>query len=331
MWTDEPVQTGRPRVHAQISRATSPREFRAACCRKACSMTKLILYALAICASGCISSWGQAHVPEPAVNLGDTSFLDALGGPGWLLEEIGDGSHSGMNTSAANSVSGLTHIAWLSNRGVFHSFYGVEVVFVAAHVNAGAMGSAGGFGDLTVSPLIFQFKEKKFGRLRIDQRIVADFDLPVGEYRQSSDVNLSSHAYTVHPYYAATLFPTRHLETSWRVHYLWNSTNHAPPEDTGARSTQAGQAVHFNATAAYGLPHGVWVGANGYFLKQVTSPEVNGVPLSNSPEQVGAIGPGVVWDLGRCLLYANGYHEVGAENRPQGNKIVLRVQWIFGK
>lgn len=127
------------------------------------------------------------------------------------------------------------------------------------------------------------------------------------------------------------MFPTRKIETSWRVHYLYNAVNHQPAVGTAAGSSQAGQAVHFNATVAYSLPHGIWVGANGYFLKQITSPQINGAPLPASPEQVGSIGPGVVWDRGQYLLYANGYHEVGALNRPEGNKLVLRVQWIPGR
>ena len=31
--------------------------------------------------------------------------------------------------------------------------------------------------------------------------------------------------------------------------------------------------------------------------------------FSTSPEQVGAIGPGLVWDRGQYLLYANGHDE----------------------
>jgi hypothetical protein len=48
-------------------------------------------------------------------------------------------------------------------------------------------------------------------------------------------------------------------------------------------------------------------------------------------EQVGAIGPGMVWNLKEWFLYVNGYHEVGAENRAGGNKVVLRVEKVFGK
>jgi len=293
-----------------------------------------VLCVLLTCTAG---AWAQIHPSVPAVNLGDTSFLDAVGGPGLVVEEIGDGTHSskvvdGSGHAAAasiNAVSGLTHIAWLSGLRIFKAWYGVEVVGVVAHVDVGMQESVTGLGSLTVSPFILQWSEAKIGRVRVQQRLVFDFDLPAGEYRRDSSVNLSSHVFTVHPSYAITAYPSKRIETSWRVHYLWNSTNDAPPLATGARSTQAGQAVHFNATVGYRLPHGLWVGANGYFLKQVTAPRIDGAPLSDSPEQVGAIGPGAVWDLKRILLYANAYHELGAENRPMGNKIVLRIEWIL--
>jgi hypothetical protein len=224
-------------------------------------------------------------------------------------------------------VVGLTHIAWLTELRIFHAWYGVEVVGVAADVDVGT-GSVAGLASLTVSPFILQWGETQIGRVRVQQRLVFDFDLPAGEYRRDSSVNLSSHVFSAHPSYAITAYPAKHLETSWRIHYPWNSTNDAPPLATGARATQAGQAVHFNATAGYRLPHGLWVGANGYFLKQVTAPQIDGAPLRDSPEQIGAIGPGAVWDLKRILLYADAYHELGAENRPKGNKVVLRIEWI---
>jgi len=121
------------------------------------------------------------------------------------------------------------------------------------------------------------------------------------------------------------------VETSWRAHYLYNGRNNDPALGNQARSSQAGQAIPFNATAAYSLPHGVWVGANGYLLREITAPRISGLDISASPEQVGAIGPGIVWDRGQYMLYANAYHEVGALNRQEGNKLVLRVQWVPGR
>ena len=226
-------------------------------------MAKLLLCVATLMGLQSISLQGQSHVAEPAIDLGDTSFLDGVAGPGIVVEQIGDGTHDGRianaegntvpDTGSVNSISGLTHIAWLIHKQVLGGWYGTEVVIAAAHVNAGALGQTGGFGDITVSPFILQWPEKRILGMPIDQRVVTDFDLPVGEYSQSSNVNVSSHAFTVHPYYAITAFPKKRIETSWRIHYLWNSTNNNPPVGTGAQSTQAGEAIHFNATAAYNL------------------------------------------------------------------------------
>ncbi len=302
------------------------------------SLAKLLCVAMLIGLHS-ISLPGQSHVSEPAVNLGDTSFLDALGGPGFVVEQIGDGEHDGTITDSAgnsvpaagavNSISGLTHIAWLSSKQFLGGWYGVEVVVSAAHVNAGAQGEAGGVGATTIAPFILQWPEHRVLGMAIDQRVTVDFDLPTGQYSRASNVNIGDNAFTVHPYYVITAFPAKRLETSWRIHYLWNSTNNKPPISTGAQSTQAGQAIHFNATLAYRLWKGLWIGPNAYYLKQITDGKIDSVALHNSPEQVGAIGPGMVWNSGSWFFYANAYHEFGAENRATGHKLVLRIEKTF--
>lgn len=286
-----------------------------------------------------ISLRGQSHVSEPAVNLGDTSFLDGPAGPGFVTEQIGDAAHEGTisdsngnavpGAGAVNSISGLTHVAWLSPKKLLGGWYGVEIVLSAAHVNAGASGEAGGLGNTTVAPLILQWPEHRFLGIAIDQRLTVDFDLPTGEYSRSSAVNINSNAFTVHPYYAITAFPDKRIETSWRVHYLWNSINNDPPFGADAQSTQAGQAIHFNATAAYNLYKGIWVGPNGYYLKQITDGKIDDAPVPNSPEQVGAIGPGMAWNHKSYFFYANAYQEFAAQNRPTGHKLVLRIEKVF--
>jgi protoheme IX farnesyltransferase len=286
-----------------------------------------------------ISLHGQSHVSEPAVNLGDTSFLDGPAGPGFVAEQIGDAAHDGKITNSAgnavpgagavNSISGLTHIAWLSHKRVLGAWYGVEIVLSAAHVNAGTTGDAGGLGATTVSPFILQFPEHRLLGMAIDQRADVDFDLPTGQYSRDSNVSINSNAFTVHPYYSITAFPRKRIETSWRVHYLWNSVNNDPPISTGAQSTQAGQVIHFNATAAYSFYKGLWIGPNGYYIKQITDGKIDGVALHNSPEQVGAIGPGLVWNHRSWFFYANGYQEFAAQNRATGHKLVLRIEKTF--
>ena len=82
---------------------------------------------------------------------------------------------------------------------------------------------------------------------------------------------------------------------------------------------------------------GLWVPSWSLGWSERLPPEAgdsaaaNRVSVANSPEQVGAIGPGAVWTSKRYLMYTNAYYEFGAENRPEGNKIVLSIQWIVGK
>ena len=76
-------------------------------------------------------------------------------------------------------------------------------------------------------------------------------------------------------------------------------TNHTPPVDTGDRTLQAGQAIHFNATASYQVLKGLYIGANGYYLKQITDARANGIDLPNSRQQIGGIGPGAVYNRGK--------------------------------
>jgi hypothetical protein len=73
----------------------------------------------------------------------------------------------------------------------------------------------------------------------------------------------------------------------------------------------------------------LWVGANGYFFSQITDGRINGVAPRNSPEQVGAISPGMIWAGRNWLFYANEYEEIGARNRATGQKLVLRVAKFF--
>jgi hypothetical protein len=168
-------------------------------------MAKLLLCVAMLMGLHCISIQGQSHVAEPAVNLGDTSFLDGPAGPGFLAEEIGDAAHDGTITDSAgnavpgaNAVNSISHIAWLNPKKLLGGWYGVEVVLSAAHVKAGALGEAGGLGNTTVAPFILQWPEHRLLGMAIDQRVTADFDLPTGQYSRTSDVNISSHAFTVH-------------------------------------------------------------------------------------------------------------------------------------
>jgi hypothetical protein len=115
-----------------------------------------------------------------------------------------------------------------------------------------------GFGDVTVGPVILQWPKHSLFRMPIHQRALLDIDAPVARYSRYASVNIGINAWDIHPYYAITLFPVKKLETSLRIHYLWNGTNAEPSISQSYCSTQARQAIHFNATASYEIVKNVY-------------------------------------------------------------------------
>jgi hypothetical protein len=125
-----------------------------------------------------------------------------------------------------------------------------------------------------------------------------------------------------------TVMPEKRVETSWRLFYLWNAPNNSPPIADHASSEQAGQAVHLNGTFALEALKGLYVGANGYYLRQVSSSRID-TRVFPGRQQIGGIGPGMVMQRGKWFYFANLYHEVCARDMSEGDKIVLRVMRVF--
>jgi hypothetical protein len=74
------------------------------------------------------------------------------------------------------------------------------------------------------------------------------------------------------------------------------------------------------------------LGVSGYALQQFTEDKINGSSLANSEERVFGVGPGVAFNQdGNDKFWAtlNGYFETGAQNRPEGFAIVLRISLAF--
>ncbi len=284
------------------------------------------------------------HVSLPPVNLGGTSFLDGLGGPGLLLQNSnqyytsdrltgsdGDalsGSNSVQNTAA------VTHIALLSNIKLFGAYYGGEVflpvVTVDVDTDFGVHGRRTGLGDLSFSPFILQWTDQTlFGR-PIYQRFTLGFTVPTGSYRANRSVNLGTNVVSINPYYAFTWLIDERWETSWRFHYLWVTGNDDPSPAYEADRIQAGQAIHFNGAVSYEFTPRVRVGLAGYSLKQVTDQKIDGRTESGSKERVAGIGLGLTLQHDNGLtLTLNGYVESGAENRAEGTRLVVRLAKVF--
>lgn len=287
-------------------------------------------------------AYAQEHIALPPVNLGGSSFMDGVGGPGLLVrEQLGAygaprfTDASGDTVPGTNRVSAFTSITLVGYMPPFKVLggnWGVEalVPLVDAHVTTPG-GGAGvtGVGDVTFSPLVWEVPSLLLAGRQFCQRFDLDVVAPTGQYARNALVTAGSHVWSINPYYAFTWLLTDRIETSWRLHYLWNSTNNAPSPAYEATSIRPGQAVHFNGAASIAVLPWFRVGVAGYFLRQITDSNANGRSVPGSQEQVAALGPGFLASAGTFLFTANAYGEFAVENRPCGGRasVVAMKVW----
>ena len=285
----------------------------------------------------------KAQVALPQVNLGLTNFEDGIAFPGLLIEETGgnyragefkDGNgHTIPGSNEANAITSLTHIAWVSKWHILGGYFGAEVVLPAAdaHINTsfGPRARAIGVSDLIFGPAVIEWNDKKLFGKPLFQRALLDVAVPTGQYDDRSPVNIGNHLVNLNPYYAFTYIPTKKIEISGRLHYLWNGKNDRPFVGLGAKSIQPGQAFHQNLASSYQVTDILRLGVAGYLLEQITDHRINDTPLPGSRERTFAAGPGIEIHKQRWFVYLNTYFEAGVRNRPQGFVWELRVSTVI--
>ena len=187
-----------------------------------------------------------------------------------------------------------------------------------------------GIGDIWVGPYLQWDPIMGDNGPKFMHRFSLGFIFPIGSYDEGTAINAGSNVFSFNPYWAATYFVTPRLTISTRIHYLWNGENDEP-NMPGFSKTQAGQAVHLNFASSYGvIPDKLRVGINGFYLKQITDSEYDGVDASGVREKVFAIGPGLLYSFNKdAHFFLNLYFENGAEMRPEGERINARFVYHF--
>ncbi|MBP7052221.1 MAG: transporter [Phycisphaerae bacterium] len=269
---------------------------------------------------------------QPLVNLGFTSFVDGgpPAGPGlyfaeylmyWTADDL-PGIDSPEDDFEA--VGSLSQFLYQSNTSVLlGGKWGLDVIVPVASFETDPVTNNDGIGDLLVGPYLQWDPVMGANGPVFMHRIEFQMIFPTGSYDEDRNVNPSSNFFSFDPYWAGTLFFAPRWSVSWRLHYLWNDEN----DDT---KIQPGQAVHANFACSYeAIPKQLRVGVNGYFFEQVTDTELDGDDFDDD-ESVFAVGPGVLYSFSQDThLFFNAYFETSADDRPEGEKFILRFVHHF--
>ena len=303
----------------------------------------LILAAFALwCGALPGKALAQLRVAQPPLDLGQTSFLDGEGAPGFLLETIGLGTVASYATDAAGRAAPGTNKQWSANV-TLHPVYtsplsllggnpGIEFLFPfsATHLNVPGqpVTTQGGVGDVTISPFIQWSGGRLLGR-PFASRLALQGVAPSGSYRASRPVNGGVNVWQVSPYYALTWQPLDRWEISIRLIYGWSSRNTAPPPALDAGSVRPGGQFAANYAASYAVTPKLRLGLSGYVLRQVADTRLGGRAVTGLQQQTFGLGPGLLWNVGSARVIANVFREFGTRNRPEGVNAVARLLIFF--
>jgi anthranilate 1,2-dioxygenase (deaminating, decarboxylating) large subunit len=279
---------------------------------------------------------------QPLLNFGLTDVLDgAVPGPGtYFFEYIQIYQSDEFKDRDGNDIPGdpraafvlsMNQLAHVSTIPFLGGNLGIDILQPIGQLNgSGTLGpggpavtaNPGPLGDLIVGPFVQWFPHKLLGRPFL-HRFELDVILPTGQFDSRYILNPGANIYTIEPYYAFTWFLTPAFSTSWRLLYTYNTEN----DET---KIQPGQLFHANYSFEYEMIKNLRLAATGYYIRQLTEDEFNGIKGTGTKEKAFAIGPAIHWITKSGFVFdLKTQFESSVENRPQGNRTTFRMVYKF--
>lgn len=296
---------------------------------------------LLVCSSLLFSFCGLDGYHLPTLNLGLTGILS--GGPlipvkGWYwLPYFVDYHTTKLLDNCGNLVGGVPspHFngSTIINQFVYQSdlqfaksrlgFNFALPLVISSHVEKNKLGitsSGAGFADFLMG-FFLQWKAVHLrGESSFITRLALDASFPSGKNEQPHfSINPGNNFYYIRPYWAATLYFTHRLATSWSLYYIWCSENKKT-------HVQPGSAAYLNYDLEYQVRPKFWVAFTGYFLQQFRDSKFCGGAIPQSRERILGNGFGMLYTTCRgysILSYI--YFESSVRNHAQGTRFVFRL------
>jgi hypothetical protein len=241
--------------------------------------------------------------------------------------EVKTGPMGPFDTDVFANVS---RFIWISNQQVLGANWGAHVFVVYQDVDTKtALGHSrvNGLGDTIIDPFILAWHWPNF-----HVTTGVDIYVPTGLYHPGRVSNTSANAFVYEPVAAFTyMTPVKGLTTSAKFMYdiAEENKNARNPFMGPEGHLQYGQEFHFDYSVDYMVTPELKAGIGGYYYKQITDDEFNGVDIKNQKGQVFAIGPGVEYSKGRFIVSYRLEFEMLAKNRPEGIANWLRIVYAF--
>ncbi len=296
---------------------------------------------VALCALLGGAAHAQSPVPQPPINLGLASFMDAEGGVGTMVQlqnaaykatrALDAAGHRLPGRFRQESETSLLHVAYTPGYKLAGGYAGVEALLPLVDVDVDAPGldaSRFGVGDLILGAFL-QWSDLRTGSdhaaVRADLVVIA----PTGQYSPDRPLNAGFNVWELAPYVTATWQLSQTWEVSGRLTWNWNEVNDRPATALAARTSQAGQQASLNMGTSLAVAPGWRAGIAAYRLQQLTDSKIDSRSLPGLNQRAWGAGPGLLWTDRRWSVVANLYKEFAVRNRAEGYQAVLRVVAVF--
>ena len=167
-----------------------------------------------------------------------------------------------------------------------------------------------GLGDIIFGPSLQFLPVKRGGRDFFSHGVEIDILTPSGKNDVTKTINPGNGYWSILPFWKATLLPLPQWEISWRISYIHNF-EYSP----GGVTRHTGDGVWLNFATSYEVYKNLYLGLNGYWLKQLDADEIGSVNVANSKQESFHIGPGFHYTFpSKDVLNVNVYFDVMDKN-----------------
>ncbi|HOJ31109.1 MAG TPA: transporter [bacterium] len=211
----------------------------------------------------------------------------------------------------------VSRLIYVSDKKILGGNWGMHILVPLMNVDVktpAGKDSKFGLGDIFIDPCIISWHSKN-----VHTSAGIDIIVPTGAYDKNDIANIGRNYWTIEPVFAFTYLSDNGWDISGKLMYDINFENDA----TDYRS---GQEFHCDYTVAKRINNRWTLGVGGYYYAQITDDKQNGVKVGDGNKgKVFAIGPQVKYDAGKMSFILKYQKEMSVENKPEGNKIWLKV------